>query len=466
MAPVAAPHEIDRSQEELDGDAVEWLVSRAWDAVLRRPRLDQATFRGATFSGPIDFASVEFGLADFAGATFTGPVRFEAASFLQEALFASTTFEQSVSFRGARFDADARFEFADEEELAGRQEEVVFRGWADFTHVHFGGRAAFGGAQFERRARFNDVTCDADMAFTGATFASARTFGPVDARGQVDLDRATFEAPVRIRIRAWDLSCNRTDFHGRTEMDFEGIQVTLEEAEFSEPSLVSGRLSAEAPRLLSVRRANLANLTLANLDLRACSFLGATNLDKLRIEESPFSSTDEWWRTRRQVTADEIALRAPGQVAGLTPGRVEDAYRSLRKGREDNKDEPGSADFYYGEMEMRRRGSSGWERVILTLYWLASGYGLRASRAIAALAATVVLVAVGLAAFSGFDPDQGFWKSLLFSAESTSSLFRAPDPPNGATLNDEGHVFQMTLRLLGPLFIGLALLALRGRVKR
>jgi hypothetical protein len=29
-------------------------------------------------------------------------------------------------------------------------------------------------------------------------------------------------------------------------------------------------------------------------------------------------------------------------------------YRALRKGREDTKDEPEAADFYYGEVEMRR----------------------------------------------------------------------------------------------------------------
>ena len=69
----------------------------------------------------------------------------------------------------------------------------------------------------------------------------------------------------------------------------------------------------------------------------------------------------------------------PGQIAGL--------YRALRTGREDLKDEPGAADFYYGEMEMRRRartagnpdGQSGTtsrgrvERTILTAYWLVSG---------------------------------------------------------------------------------------------
>ena len=37
---------------------------------------------------------------------------------------------------------------------------------------------------------------------------------------------------------------------------------------------------------------------------------------------------------------------------------VAGVYRDLRKGREDNKDEPGAADFYYGEMEMRRLAGS------------------------------------------------------------------------------------------------------------
>jgi hypothetical protein len=67
----------------------------------------------------------------------------------------------------------------------------------------------------------------------------------------------------------------------------------------------------------------------------------------------------------------------PGQIAGL--------YRALRKGREDAKNEPGAADFYYGEMEMCRArpvssgnpddqsgaASPGWEEIgILTAYRL------------------------------------------------------------------------------------------------
>jgi hypothetical protein len=52
--------------------------------------------------------------------------------------------------------------------------------------------------------------------------------------------------------------------------------------------------------------------------------------------------------------------------------------------------------------------------------------------------------------------------SLAFALESTISLLRAPE----ARLTTSGEYVQIALRLLGPLFLGLALLALRGRVKQ
>ena len=157
---------------------------------------------------------------------------------------------------------------------------------------------------------------------------------------------------------------------------------------------------------------------------------------------------------------------APEQIAAI--------YRALRKGREDGKDEPGAADFYYGEMEMRRqrprgqeaerRAAPAGERLVLWLYWLVSGYGLRASRALASLALTVVVFAL-LFDWWGTRPDQDFGRTLLFSLQSTSSLSRVPETP-GFALTAAGELMQVVLRLLGPLFFGLALFSLRGRVKR
>jgi hypothetical protein len=117
-------------------------------------------------------------------------------------------------------------------------------------------------------------------------------------------------------------------------------------------------------------------------------------------------------------------------------------------------------------MEMRRHDARAGraERPTLWLYWLVSGYGLRGIRALVALLATILVFAL-LFWWVGFTPRPHFTRALLFSAESTSSLFRVPETPNTA-LTELGEALQIVLRLLGPLFFGLALLSLRGRVKR
>jgi hypothetical protein len=114
-------------------------------------------------------------------------------------------------------------------------------------------------------------------------------------------------------------------------------------------------------------------------------------------------------------------------------------------------------------MEMRRHDDhkSRFERLIVSSYWLTSGYGLRASRAFLCLAATVFAFGVLLYEW-GISGHVTFAQALTFSAQSTTSLFRAPQ----GNLTLTGQWLEMGLRLLGPLFFGLALLAIRGRVKR
>jgi len=194
--------------------------------------------------------------------------------------------------------------------------------------------------------------------------------------------------------------------------------------------------------------------------------------------------------------------RHPGDAATLSKGTEQERrerarelsqlYRALRKGQEDRKDEPGAADFYYGEMEMRRQATPprSFERALLGLYWLVSGYGLRASRAIGALL-LVVLVASLVFAGPGFKPSKEprcvvvgatsagtpmyrcrydreptyrtqLPTALAYSAESATSLLRGPD----RALTLVGQWTQVALRLLGPVLLGLAVLSLRGRVKR
>jgi hypothetical protein len=246
------------------------------------------------------------------------------------------------------------------------------------------------------------------------------------------------------------------------------------------------------PRLLSLCRADVAGLQVANVDLRACRFNGTHNLDKLRIEGEPlFARTPGWWRARRKTLAEEQQWRAsrPGRWrpggwypracqppastktvdshALLAPVQLAALYRELRKAREDARDEPGAADFYYGEMELRRhhRDAPWAERLVLWLYWLVAGYGLRGLRALAWLAVVVVGLAAVLQAvgFNGGDPP--FWDALIYTAQSAVSI-----PSSNTALTDHvswaGEVLRIILRLAGPLLLGLALLSVRNRVKR
>jgi hypothetical protein len=203
---------------------------------------------------------------------------------------------------------------------------------------------------------------------------------------------------------------------------------------------------------------------------------------------------------RRSIVWDEHLLRgtwaqAPRlgrrrwePPAGLPPvaapesaAEVEQVYRALRKGCVEAKDEIGAGDFYYGEMEMRRLGQfllarsrrrarwwPGWfaargEHLLLWLYWLVSGYGLRASRAFAALTVLIALAAAAFVAW-GYPPaaQVTYADSMRFTLRAATSLLRGPEQD----LTPAGEWIELVLRFTGPVLFGLALLAVRGRVRR
>jgi hypothetical protein len=100
---------------------------------------------------------------------------------------------------------------------------------------------------------------------------------------------------------------------------------------------------------------------------------------------------------------------------------------------------------------------------VLTAYWLVSGYGLRAWRAVACLAVVIAVLAIAFHLVGFAKPPQpvSYWTSLLYTFRATLSL-----TDDEVTLTAWGKLLQGLLRLTGPVLLGLALLALRGRVKR
>jgi hypothetical protein len=324
-------------------------------------------------------------------------------------------------------------------------------------------------------------------------------------------ERTTFEAPANLQVRWAKVHLDEAVFDRASTLAFLPSWKGAEEPESRRSFQLVGHPgttgeSSAWPRLKSLSGADVAHLTLADIDLKFCVFKSAMNLDQLRLATAcPFDKPPcegirigrsfpyfrKWtkrttiheerrWRqwtpkregwtgasAEREVDEQPVYGRTRSGKAALASEaeRLAKTYRALRKGREDEGNAPGAGDFYYGEMEMRRHGQApGPERVVIWLYWLVSGYGLRASRAVIALAFTVVAFGI-LFAWCGFRPDQGLGRGLLFSVESSSSLFRVPETKDFG-LTGGGEVLQVIMRLLGPLFFGLALLSLRGRVKR
>jgi hypothetical protein len=121
----------------------------------------------------------------------------------------------------------------------------------------------------------------------------------------------------------------------------------------------------------------------------------------------------------------------------------------------------GAADFYYGEMEMRRWSAPWPERGLVWIYWLMSGYGLRVMRPILFWGA---LVAVGMYCMTvdGFDGGPSTLpRALLFSIRAT-----LPGVATLEKLKPLGQTVEVVLRVLGPLAIALAAIAIRGRLVR
>lgn len=501
----------------------------------------EVSFTEAVFKGLVGFREVTFeDEAEFNNSTLEGWAVFPGSAEFHRAVFAGETNFRNVAFKGMTSFSEAVFkdliDFADAT-LEGLTDftRVTFDGEARLDSAAFKGSASFDWANFQGQLSLRGAIFDGSVTFNHAIFQKARQIGPLLVSQRLDVNDVVFHSWVQLEIAAASLHMGRTQFIGGTQMRVRWASVVLDDASLALPSVISGVPAFEdlneaafapewnhrttnpvdepsRPRLLSLVRSDVAGLRIANVDLQACRFVGAHNLDKLRIEGGPLfalppagwswrrlggegsviwrwtprltlAEEQQWRRCRKDLRNTPAGRphpqrsgwypsqtqtgRKPSEEPMRTPMQIAALYRELRKGREDSKDEPGAADFYYGEMEMRRLGDTTplGERFILWLYWLTSGYGLRGLRALACLALVVVTIA-GLFHIVGFhpihpNPSRPWSTSLVYAAESTLSLGN-----DAVQLTEPGRLLRMALRLTGPVLLGLALLSVRNRVKR
>ncbi|MFD8425906.1 pentapeptide repeat-containing protein [Streptomyces sp. NPDC059466] len=478
---------------------------------------DVTAFDGAQFSDTARFDEAQFSdKARFDGAHFSGAARFDKAQFSGNANFDKAQFSHSAGFYRTRFSGNADFYAAE------------FSGNADFDGAQFSGDARFGGAQFRRATSFGPVVCAYSVVLAGAAFEAPVTM-EIAAR-EVDFERARWDSTATIRLRYATVDLSHTVLSAPTALTAHPAPFNGQYGQPMNESLLS---SPAGVRVTSVQGVDAAHLVLTDTDLTDCLFSGAFHLDQLRLEgRTTLAPTPTGWHhrgiwpirwTRRRTLAEEHHWRAqtagqPAPPAGtpvpsrqwrpgphhpeppLTPDPEDVAalYRQLRKAFEDGKNEPGAADFYYGECEMRRHDTTGTakgERRLLWAYWLLSGYGLRASRATGWLLASMTVTVLLLMGFGlpTHDPDPATTGALRGSRISLTTS--SPDPAlhggwpqrmtwtraekatrvavnsvvfrsSGQNLTTPGTYIEMASRLLEPTLLALAALAVRGRIKR
>jgi uncharacterized protein YjbI with pentapeptide repeats len=426
-------------------------------------------------------SAVRFAGVEVQGRTWLDRVKVCGAVNFQNCRFQGTTtltgggYEDSILFQRVTFSDDVNFD------------DVAARGYVEFSSVTFEKSATFARGDFVQDVRFRDVIFKGPVTFENARFA-----------GAVEFERVIFENEVNLAAIAERVTLKRVSFTSQSALVIARAEITIKDSKFFGPTTVSalegleGCSVTDTPRVISLAGSDLTNLVFANVDLSRCYFRDGHNLDKLRIEQAirTFSLSPaglifqfDWppllkW-TKRAVIAEEVSMRIADKrvkfsqtwsrlthtsnESGSSPADVARIYRQLRKGREDAKDEPGAADFYYGEMEMRRASAArrSAERFILWLYWISAGYGLRASRALGLLA-TVILTCGFISYHFGFTKHRQLIDSLLYLLDAVTKVGSV----QLVDLTRPGQVIVLVLRLAAPVLLGLAVLSIRGRTKR
>jgi len=473
---------------------------------------EEASFARATFAFTARFHSARFGdRANFTDATFASGADFGGAFFGEKAQMAKATFKGNPKFVGTSFGARARLtDWTVEGDLDMRS--AHFAGAVSLHGAVVEGHATLSFASFEGFVDIGQVVTRGKMNLDGVTIYGADRFGPIHAGEELVLRDALVRSACAFTLGATVVDLSGTRFLAPTRVAIAGGDVKMDRLQNSSRLLVTTPqpvgVITTPPRLLSVRGADLNDVVLSGLDVRCLRLKGAEGIDNLRIETgAEFEPAPRGMRAHREVIAEEHALRKArsskkvgwfpaacqfkdeATLRSVNPAELARIYRSLRKAREDMRDAPGAADFYYGEMEMRRlearqrltawRGAgplflNGGTYVLLELYRLCGGYGVRPSRP---LLLFLVLAVVGAAWVDGGDlihrlvsgqsdqpdlVDATFNQCLVFVIRSALLL------PTGGSIvaSTGGEWVQVAARILGPLLIGLFAFGMRARVHR
>jgi uncharacterized protein YjbI with pentapeptide repeats len=483
LGPVSADFRGALFRTNVELEAVEFSQLLLSDARFER----DVTLTGCDFATDVDLQRVTgrhfeiergtFGASFFLQRAHLSSLAIRNTSFAGYASFDELQAEQ-LALRNCGFTAEARFRSVDVSDSATLR-RLVFSGVASLQNSRW--RDLYiAGCDFRGSAQFGGSAVSGRISLVQSSFAVCRRL-ELDAR-QCTLRGTRFDGPVSILVRSGIVDASLSSFQSGVDLVLSSdAELDLSNATISGPSVISTAGQASPARVKSIAGARLSGVTLRQLDLTECVMASAHAITDLTISgrgQLALAPRDLKVLGQREVIADEVDYRRsltgrflidawrwtrPGLAAASAPPlQIADVYRALRRAREDARDEPGASDFYYGEMEMRRHAGPRLDRILLTAYWLVSGYGTRISRTLATYIAFVTGVALALQRL-GLRHAESFGVALRYIISSTTVITK-PETP--VALDGVGVYLQFSARIIGPALFALMLFAVRARVRR
>ncbi|MHA2064786.1 MAG: pentapeptide repeat-containing protein, partial [Candidatus Thorarchaeota archaeon] len=205
----------------------------------------------------------------------------------------------------------------------------------------FSGETSFQNAVFSAKGHFFKATFNDEVKFTAARFEKVANFDQANFNGSADF--------IRTEFHGWTYfskNTKRMPWRGRFRYTAFGGDVTMQE-----------------------------------VDLSQCSFLHS-DIDKVDFRHCRFAREREYFLgflpiSRENVLCDEVEAKT-----NIEFDMASRAYRDLVKNFDDKGDRHMAIDFFYGEMECRRKQVEPWGRSfsVHALSRQITGYGVKFAR--------------------------------------------------------------------------------------
>lgn len=310
--------------------------------------------------------------------------------------------------------------------------EFSFYGKANFGKAIFSKKADFAETKFSKEARFEEAIFFEETYFTRATFYRNANFYNTMFYGGASFAEASFKDTSFMEAtfsKFVDFSCAQT--HKRAIVSFTNVKCLQ-------------------PQQVRFHHVDLSRWSFLDTDLHRIDFHDVT------------------WAQARKFLGHRPALFDELNVTNKKEdlAKVEQLYRHLKQNYESQRDYARAGDFYYGEMEMKRRQQSWPKQIPFLLYRWMSDYGESYGRALIVLIAMWLTFALLFTLIGYSDPTTSdppsFARSLIYSAQSMT-LFHEPKIVFHSIW---GQAVELIASILGVIQIALFGLALQRRFKR